>query len=316
LNVTRLVLVARTRAANAWNRFWFHPGSAEALALVRIVCCTLCFLVYARLDIRPWAAVSPAFWMPVSLFHFLPGPPQNEALLAAVQILWKASLVTSAIGFFTRFSLLTAAALGFFVLGLPNCYGKINHVDGFVVLFLLILSVSRCGDAFCMGRRHLTLPAPSGTYTWPIRIAQTLFLLIFVAAGASKLRHGGLAWIQPQNMRYLLLANMVVRGSSSRWIELIASSDVLCSLAAAATVVVELSALPAIFLPALRVPVLVALFALQTAIALLMGIYFLPHLAGYALFVPWDRLYRKSTAIPNWLRSIRTSRARSFESPR
>jgi hypothetical protein len=51
--------------------------------------------------------------------------------------------------------------------------------------------------------------------------------------------------------------------------------------------------LPAIFLRVLRTPVLIALLILQVAISLLMGIHFVPYLAGYALFVPWHRLYSK-----------------------
>jgi hypothetical protein len=57
-----------------------------------------------------------------------------------------------------------------------------------------------------------------------------------------------------------------------------------------ATVVVELSALPALFARR-RVFALVGLLGLQTLIALMLGVYFTPHLVGYALFLPWERYY-------------------------
>jgi hypothetical protein len=275
-----------------WDRYWFAPSSAEGLALTRILCCALCFAIYLRLDIRAWTEVSPVFWMPVSLFRFLPGPPRDAVLIGLLQMVWKVSLFTAAIGLFTRVSLCAATLLGFFVLGLPNCFGKIHHLDGFVVLVLFILCASRCGDAIAIDRllrkRRTPSPASSGDYSWPVRLGQTLFLLMFLAAGLSKLRHSGLAWLDPANMRFLLIANQFNHAPPTRWAAFIAQSDVLCSLAAVSTVVVELSGLPAIFFPAMRVPVVIALFGLQAAIAMVMGIYFTPHLVGYALFVHWN----------------------------
>jgi hypothetical protein len=284
----------------AWDRYWFAPGSAESLALVRIACYTLCFFIYLNLDIRPWAGVSHVFWMPVSLFRLLFGPPQKAAFLGLLQILWKVSLLTSAIGLASRASLLTAGILGFFVLGLPNCYGKILHLDGIVVLILLILAISRCNEAYTVDRLFWK-PAPpptrpSGDFTWPIKIAQSLFLLVFFAAGFSKLRQSGFAWMDPENMRAILTSNLFSHAPPTRWAVSLAKSDAFCSFAAYATVVVELSALPAIFLRALRVPGLIALAVLQAAISLLMGIHFFPYLVGYALFVPWHKLYPKHHA--------------------
>lgn len=285
----------------AWDRYWFAPGAAENLALVRIVCYALCFLIYLNLDIRPWAGVSHVFWMPVSLFRLLSGPPQKPAFLGLLQILWKVSLLTSAIGLASRASLYTAALLGFFVLGLPNCYGKILHLDGIVVLLLLILAVSRCDEAYTADRLFWKprppLPAPSGNFTWPIKIGQTMFLLVFFAAGFAKLRQSGLAWLDAENMRALLILNFFNHAPPTQWAAFLARSDAFCSFAACATMVIELSALPAIFLRVVRVPVLIALVVLQAAISVLMGIYFVPYLVGYALFVPWYKLYSKLSVV-------------------
>lgn len=280
-----------------WDSYWFARGAAEDLALVRIACYTLCFLIYFSLDIRPWAAVSHVFWMPVSLFRLLSGPPQKAAFLGLLQILWKVSLLTSAIGLASRASLFTSALLGFFVLGLPNCYGKILHLDGIVVLILIILAVSRCDEAYTVDRLFWKpgppVPAPSGDFTWPIKIAQIMFLLAFFAAGIAKVRQSGLAWIDSENMRVLLISNFFNHAPPTRWAAILTRSAAFCSFAACATVVIELSALPAIFLRVIRVPVLIALLLLQAAISVLMGIYFVPYLVGYALFVPWYKLYSR-----------------------
>jgi hypothetical protein len=281
----------------SWRRYWFTPETAQQLALVRVISYGLLFAIYLPLDDRGWTQVSPVFWMPISLFHILSGPPRDAALIGVLQVLWKASLFTSTIGLLSRLSMVTAAALGFFLLGLPNCFGKIHHLDGFPVLLLCILAFSRCADALSVDLvlRGSREPRTGGSweYGWPLRLAQTLFLLVFFAAGYAKLRNGGLAWMTAANMRSIWLGELFTHTPPTRLGGFLAQSAWLTQFAAAATVIVELSALPALFLPRLRVLTLVGLLALQTCIALMLGVYFTPHLAGYALFVPWERYYTK-----------------------
>jgi hypothetical protein len=283
-----------------WRRYWFTPETAEHLALVRVAVYSLLFAIYLPLDDRGWTQVSSVFWMPVSAFHILSGPPRNAALIGVLQILWKTSLIASAIGWFSRASMLTAAALGFFLLGLPNCFGKIHHLDEFPVLLLSILAVSRCADAWSVDRvlrgSRAAPPAVSAQYNWPVRLAQTLFLLVFFAAGYAKLHNGGLAWMTAANMRSIWLGELFTHAPPTRLGSFLAQFPWLCRAAAVATVVVELSALPALFFRSLRVATLVGLFGMQVAIALMLGVYFTPHLAGCALFVPWVRYYQNARA--------------------
>lgn len=86
------------RLRENWNRYWFAPETAEQLALVRMVSFGLLFLIYLPLDDRGWTQISPVFWMPISAFHILSGPPRNAVLIGVLQVLWKVSLLTSAIG--------------------------------------------------------------------------------------------------------------------------------------------------------------------------------------------------------------------------
>lgn len=290
-----------TKLLQTWQSYWFTPEAAEQLALVRVASYGLLFAIYLPLDGRGWTQVSPVFWMPISAFHILSGPPRNAALIGVLQILWKTSLLTSAIGFVSRFSMATAAALGFFLLGLPNCFGKIHHLDGFPVLLLTILALSRCADALSVDRalrsnrekrsNREVRTAVSSQYRWPVRLAQTLFLLVFFAAGCAKLRNSGLAWMTATNMRSIWLGELFTHTPPTTLGSFLARSPWLCRFAAVATVVIELSALPALFVRRLRVLTLLGLFGLQVLIALMLGVYFTPHLVGYALFLPWERYY-------------------------
>jgi hypothetical protein len=299
----------RVSLLQKWHRYWFTPETAEQLALVRVVSYALLFAIYLPLDDRGWTQVSPVFWMPISAFHILSGPPRNAALIGILQILWKTSLLTSAIGFVSRASMVTAAGLGFFLLGLPNCFGKIHHLDGFPVLLFGILALSRCADALSVDRVLRSSRATpsgqemrskqearsdiSGQYGWPLRLAQTLFLLVFFAAGCAKLYNSGVAWMTATNMRSIWLGELCTHSSPTGLGSLLARSTWLAQFAAVATVVIELSALPALFIQRLRILTLIGLLGLQVFIALMLGVYFTPHLVGYALFLPWGRYYTK-----------------------
>lgn len=238
-------------------------------ALPRVVIYGLLFVIYLPLDDRGWTQVSEVFWMPISVFHFLPGPPRNAMLIGVLQILWKISLFTAAIGFVSRWSMITAAALGVFLLGLPNCFGKIHHLDGFPVLLMIIFAIAGLVNG------------------WPIRLGQALFLLVFFAAGYAKLRNSGLAWMTASNMRSISLGELFTHTPPTRLGSILAGSTWLPQFAAVATVVVELSALPAIFFRRLRVFTLTGILCMQVIIALMLGVYFTPYLVGYALFLPW-----------------------------
>ncbi len=282
-----------------WNRYWFAPSPPEALAFYRIVCFATLAATYWNYDDRGWAFVSPVFWMPVSVFHAMP-QPHDPGAIGAIQAIWKLSLLTSAAGLLTGLSTGAAAILGIFVLGLPNNYGTSHHNDTFVVLLLLILAVSRCGDAWSLDdslrRRFRSTGADRrsrqalGEYTWPFRLAQALFLLVFAAAGIAKLRHGGVAWMSAANLRALLLSHLFTHHPPTHLGSSIAASGRWSGIGAVATVLLECSALPALFISPLRAPVLAGLFGLQVAIVLTMGVYFTPQIAGYLLFLPWGRI--------------------------
>src|SRR5215211_724723 len=124
------------------------------------------FLVYFPEDFSAWGSVSPAFWMPMPLFTALHLEPMSSPALGLVQTLWQAALVCSAIGLFTRVSMVVAFAAGFYLLGLPHNYGHVFHFDALLVIAMGILACSRAGDALSIDAwlRGRARPAPSGEY--------------------------------------------------------------------------------------------------------------------------------------------------------
>ncbi|HVT91822.1 MAG TPA: hypothetical protein VHD76_03180 [Bryobacteraceae bacterium] len=294
--------------------------AARTLGLFRVAFYATVFLIYFGLDDRPWTRVSPAFWMPVSVFRFLDGPPRDALWMGVSQTVWKVSLLASAAGVLTRFSTFVSAALAVYLLGLPQNFGKIDHMDGIVVILLGILFVSRCGDGVSVDNflsRKIPGTAPREAepveYRWPIVLGQVLFTLVFFAAGVAKLRVSGLAWMSSGNLRHLLIEHQYTHAPLTDAGLIAARSTMVCGGAAILTIVLELSMPLAVLSRRLRWPLLIALLFLQIGIALALGVYFTPYLAGYLLFVPWERwpprfLTRSRPTVPEVSGGTRTAR--------
>ncbi len=257
----------------------------------------------AQQEFSAWATVSPAFWQPIWLFRVLHlGVPWTAGLLGALALVWRLSLVLSVVGLVTRLSTATAFVLGTYLLGLPQNFGKTHHFDAYVVVILGVLACSRCGDRCSLDAlRWRSRPdAPetraraeaSGAYTWPIRMACVVVACVFFAAGAAKLRYGGLAWITSDNMARLLVAHGYPLANAdplTAWGPRLAAVPLVPHFLAASTVLIE------VLYPLALVSHLARWVLVPGGVLLVLGIRGLmgptfETLALCALFwVPWDR---------------------------
>lgn len=301
-----------TDAPKWWTSYFFPAWDSRNLAFYRVIFYALAATCYWDLDDAPWTQVAGVLWMPVSLFRLFPGQPVAHSLLQILQVVWKLSLVAAAVGIYTRIATTFAALAGIFLLGLPNCFGKINHMDSFVVMMLVVFACSYCGDALTLWPDKKTPVIErrlAGEYGWPVRFGQVIFLLIFLAAGVSKLKNAGLAWVSSENLRFLLLSHQYTHHPPTDLARLLAQHNELVALAAGLTLTCELAAGVAIFYQPIRPFVISGLIVMQLLIALSMGVYFTPYVLGYALFLPSGTL----TEFNRWVarRSVRQRTAQT-----
>src|SRR5262249_15541715 len=162
--------------------------------------------MYAREDFSAWGAVSNAFWLALPLFTILHLKPLAPDVPGVLQVVWRASLLLSAVGLFTRASMVVASVLGVYLLGLPHNFGQTYHFDAVLVIAMGVLACSRAADACSIDvlLRGARAPQWSGEYRWPIRAIWVAVSLVFFAAGLAKLRYGGLSWITSGTMSILL----------------------------------------------------------------------------------------------------------------
>jgi hypothetical protein len=286
-----------------WLRFWFEPARPTNLAVSRIVFYSALFLYYRFEDFSAWGAVSSAFWMPMPVFDALHLRPLSPDALSVLQTLWRTALVFSAVGLLTRISTAVAFALGFYLLGLPHNFGHVFHSDALLVLTLGILAWSRAGDAWSIDAWVLRRerPQPSGEYTWPIRMVWLMMALVFLAAGLSKMRNGGIAWVASANLSILLeRAAYHVSDSDplSRAGLTLAAHPWLTQAVAGLTVAIELSFVAALVSPIARAALVPAAAAMLIGIRVLMGPTFSSFLLANVFWIPWDVMGARAAA---WL---------------
>jgi predicted DCC family thiol-disulfide oxidoreductase YuxK len=278
-----------------WDRFWFAPSAPDALGLARLTFFSLLFLYYVRVDFSVWGDIDSAFWTPIFAFRILRIPALSVDVISIVQCVWKASLLLAAIGLFTRLGTITAFVGGFYLLGLNNNFGKVQHTETVLVFALAFLCVSYCGHAWSIdsvirAARGGPRSAPSGEYTWPIRAVWTTFALIFFAAGVAKLQNSELEWIFSDNLSIMLvqaaygISSLDPIGPLGLYL---AQFGVLTRILAAATVLLETFYPLALFSRRARFIIVPGVAGMLLGIRVLMGPSFHQYLIAYTFWLPW-----------------------------
>ena len=289
-------MIARLLAAlgQRWTRFWFEPAAASDLGLCRLFFFSGLLAFYLPEDFSGWGRVADALWMPIWIFEKAGIPRLGEKGLWILQWCWKAALLTSAIGLFTRASVLVSFAAGAYLLALPHNFGHVYHFDALLVFVLGALAVSRVGDAWSIDtlrkRDSGDRPPLSGEYTWPIRLVWVLMALVFLGAGLSKLRHGGIEWVLSDTMRtFLVRAHYGVSDADPlvSWGLTLAQRPWAPRLLAAATIFVEVLFVLSVVSARARLFFVPAAFGMLIGIRTLLGPTFGGFLIANVFWVPW-----------------------------
>jgi predicted DCC family thiol-disulfide oxidoreductase YuxK len=285
--------------AGRWNGALFAGAPAAELGFHRMLffSAVLVFSFVHYGDVIRWAQVADVFWSPTSLFRILHLGPPFAGGLFAVLWLWRLSLVFALIGLFSRASASLALLLGFYIVGLPHNFGKINHDDAIVVIGLVIFALSRCGDAWSVD--SLVRPARgggdvdarwSGHYSWPVHLCRLMLALIPFAAGVAKLRSPGFAeWVLTDNLSHLLIAHHYTHYPPSNIGLVLAQFPGAVQILAGATVVIELLAPVAVVAP-LRIRTVLAanLVAMLVGFWIMLGVLFVELTTFLVIFFfPW-----------------------------
>jgi len=266
LDVLGHLILAVLLAPNFMRRtlvdFFATPTSPLNLAIFRVA-----VFVGVLSQIHPWETI----WFgrvprelqmaPFGMGWLLPYLPISEFSMNIAVTLLFIVCVTGLVGLFTRTSSVLALFTSFYVLGVPEFYGTVEHYNH-LLWFLAILTVSRSGDALSIdailrtstrtNQEATTLPQPSVIYSLPLRFACLLMGAIYFFPGLWKVRICGFDWAFSENLRYQMYARWMDLDGWTPFFRLDLHPWLYKSIALG-TLVFELSFIFVVFFPRLRI---------------------------------------------------------------
>lgn len=297
-----------------WSNYWFRPAPLFNLAVLRIVAVgfQLVYLFQKSFlsQLSEHAALPSTLYAPLPIlqvFSQLAGWGDRPTLLVLLLTFWLTVFtgILSFIGASTNITLLIFALGNLLIQAYLYSFGDFHHPDALLIISLLILAFSPCGQILSVDdlkarlkhniqRRQFSgfdlLAEKSRFAKWPLLLIQWLFSLIYLSAGLSKLESGG-SWMNGYTLQYYLVRDGLRWGSDlGVWL---GQHHELAIASSWFAVLFEVT-----FCFILLVPRL-ALIYVPLGIALHIGIYlaqrapFFQFIALYVVFVPWTTVLRR-----------------------
>ena len=307
-----------SRAARAAADWLAPEAPAERLAAVRILvgAFAVVYLTSRIPHLISYVSFPARQFAPVGVMTALAQPPPAAAVYLLVGLTWLAT-IAFALGWRFRVSGPAAGLLLLVTLSYANSWGQIFHTENALVLFVLVLGVTRAADATSLDARRraargLAVAAePHARYGWPLRLLCLVVVATYLLAGIAKLRWGGPGWMGGTVLRDTIAADSlrkILLGSSHSPIaEALLGQAWLFRGLAVLTLVVELGAPIALLHRRAALVWVLAVLGFHLGVLVLMAIFFPFPLSGIA-FAPFFRAERVTAWIGARLRRYRHAR--------
>lgn len=208
--------VASPRLTTRFRRFLFAPTAPLNLGVLRVAVFGMLLLLLLTEPIREFAAWDRAnYQWPSVGGAILQRLPISVELVDALLPIAVGATLLAMVGCLSRSSALASCILAFYLLGIPQCSGKVNHTMHHVWMIALVMAFCRCGDAFSVDSlwrairrggegevRHLPCLV---RYGLPVRVAMLLLASCYFFPGFWKIASNGTQWIFSDNLRNQLL---------------------------------------------------------------------------------------------------------------
>ena len=319
----RTVILLRTL-----DRHWFAPARSSDLAIARMVVVGSQLLLFLPdLADQIWlAGADPSLFRPIPALKVLMfpfgewGARPDLMLLRGAWLLAIVSGVTGVLGLYTRPSMLAFAATNTLLVAHGYSYGEFHHPEGLLIIALWLLAVAPSGAVLSADDLRTRLAGSlqfmkfqprratdeySESARWPLRTIQWLFVLAYLSAGLSKLRVGGLEWMNGHTLAYYLLQDGVrwdipLAVALAEWTWLLVVLSVV-------TVAFEMTFAVAVVVPRLVWPYVLVGAALHTGIYFTQRAPFFQYMVLYVVFLealrlhfPLRKLLYRSTSSSRW----------------
>ncbi|MEM9681120.1 MAG: HTTM domain-containing protein, partial [Bacteroidota bacterium] len=240
---------------------------------------------------------------------FLPGTfgalieyflPINKTAILILHRVLIVTCFTAMVGFKSRISALLVVISGFYILGIPQLYGKVNHYHH-LLWFASILAASPCSDFLSVDAIfrawRQTTPRnidesyiPSRAYALPLKFVYLLIGIIYFFPGFWKVRTSGLAWALSENLKFQLYNKWHSLGG---WMPIFRVDEypILYKLSALGSLVFEIGFIFIILFPRLRFLAAISGLIFHNMTRLLMRIPFVSLQICYVAFFDWHNIF-------------------------
>ncbi len=265
------------------------------LAVFRVVVFAWLLRLIARTDYWRFVHTPAGLRVPPggyeSFFHWIPIEDAWVTVARGVALLASAAALA---GFMTRTSAGIACLCATYLLGLPELFGKIDHLHHHLIWFTAILAVARSGDALSIdalrvawrrAERGDTAPPPAAVaYALPLRFVWLLIGVIYFFPGIWKL-YAGPEWFLSDNIKFMMYEFWSEKGFLPLF--RIDRYPLLCRAAGLGAILFETSFVACLFFPRLRLLAVTAGVLFHAMTAVYLRILFFSLLLCYAAFIDW-----------------------------
>lgn len=282
---------------------FFAPQSAHDLAIARVL--LFGFVAQQSYSYERWYKFTDEFWAPVSFFAAWHIPLLSESVVAVMVPVLRLAAVGAAAGVAFRWTAPVATLLFWYLKGMQQNFGKVDHADCALALGLLVLSCSRAADGWSLrlpvsfrvskasssDKRGEEAPPVknrwSPEYRWPLQLVLLVVVTMYFSAGWNKHDRSGWSWALSDNMLRQMLAHEFSRNPPTDLGVFLSGYPAACKALGLWSLLVELLAPVALLHRRLGYFMVVNLMALQLGIYLTMGVYFGGMIPVFLSQLPW-----------------------------
>ena len=277
------------------------PTDAKALGMIRaaicgFVCCEILltdFVDLGRLPVTVMRLSGTMKLLPWRLYDALITPNGMLTFKALLLI----SMLAATAGYLTSATTKAAALLFLFYQGLLRSFGHFNHDEMPVAYILIVLAFTPCADAFSLDSLWLRARTRLGdvVYGYPILLMRSLVGWSYFTSAIIKLRVSGLGYVSPDNLPTLSIMHSLDNLHDTHfkfafWLPQVRGASTIMVVI---VLLWELAFPLAIFSKTARRIILPLGVIFHLATLLLMNLFFPYHLAAYAVFVDWPRVWTR-----------------------
>ncbi len=183
------------------KKFFLLPQLPYNIALLRIIFFLYLALIYSGKyrSMLPTVSLKTKVALPY-IGWLIEIIPVNASLYSAVVFAGIACCLFIALGFKTRFFLVINALCCFYIIAVPNFFGKLWH-EQLVIWITWFFTFSKCYDVFSLDALlNKKAVVKSADYTFPVRFIWLQLGLIYFWAGFYKLWDCGFDWALSKSM--------------------------------------------------------------------------------------------------------------------